>query len=105
MLTIHQVNTLYRDGVDIRFKKKKGSNRLKGEYDPNSLEGIIYMKEVESLEDRDITMLHEFIHARNGARGYRYKDVEDVVETEAKKTYERRPEVLKYIKELYGIKD
>lgn len=109
MLTLKQIRELYQANLKIKFKKKH-PQRLKGEYDPGTLEAIVYIPNAESKEDRDITILHELIHARDDIKGLRTqyekykKKIEDQVEKEAVETYKNRPYVLQFIKQLYDIK-
>ncbi|MBI2671849.1 hypothetical protein HYX16_02855 [Candidatus Woesearchaeota archaeon] len=104
MLTIRQIIKLCEDGVDITFKKTRQKS-LKGEYSDQALEIIIYMDNIGSEYDLDITILHEFIHARDYTKPERYHDrSEKHIDEEALRTYNKRPYVLKFIKELYELK-
>ncbi len=102
MLTINQVNKLYEHGVKITMKKSSLEVK-RGEYDPSEKEILIYRKNITSRSEMDMTILHEFIHARNDI--LRGKDVSDkMVEKEAAETYSKRPKVLECIVQLYDIK-
>ena len=114
MLTTKQVDALYHDGVEIKFNLKppKTSPSEKGSYDPGTLEVSVYRLNIDSILDRDLTILHEFVHARDDRKGSRYlfgnygkkgSDEEERVESEARETYKRRPRILEYIKLLYNI--
>ena len=103
MLTLNQIIDIYRKGVEIKFKRKSKDNRIKGEYDPSTLEAIIYVNNNLSNEDKDITILHELIHARDDIKGKRLNR-EKGVEREAIETYKESPEILEFIKALYKIK-
>ncbi len=104
MLTLKQIIELYQDGVEIRFKKKPHHNGIKGEFDPASLEVIIYLAHINSKFDRDITILHEFVHAKNHHFGVTLED-EVLVEDEAIRTYAKKDYILEFIKRLYNLKD
>ena len=104
MLSINQVVAACNEAVFVRFGRKC-SARIKGEYDPQALEISIYPKNNTSRSDLDITLLHEFIHARDDVKSARSVDsAEKDVEKEAKQTYRLHPYVLRFIKELYNIK-
>ena len=102
MLTICQVNRIYQEGFDL-FIRGVCRSGIKGEFDPGALEINIYQKNVESEYDMDITILHEFIHARDEVlSGSRLADCR-LVDMEAVRTYEENPHVLRYIKELFDV--
>ena len=102
MLTIDQVNRMYQEGYDVRFKKKSFPG-LKGEFDPGTSEILIYHENADSQYDRDITILHEFIHAREEMEARYSSGNCNSIDEEAMRTYQQRPDVLMYLKELYGI--
>ena len=106
MLTIEDIKQAYEDGVTLRFKRKPASDRRKGEFDPLTLEVKVFLTDQESREDKDITILHEFIHVRDNIEGHRhYRPRRDsAVEREAENTYRYRHNVLEFIKQLYRIK-
>ena len=98
---------MYREGVQVRMARKPHPHRLKGEYDPSTMEVILYTCSMESGFDRDLTLLHELVHAHGkvkAARGLKRENEEFQVELEALRTYLRRPHVLIFAKELYNIK-
>lgn len=103
MLTIKQIIKLYQEGVDICFKRKPHPDRLKGEFDPASLEVIVYLPAQESEQDMGITVLHEFIHARNNSR-HILAEIDSAIENEALETYKKRPYILELINQLYHKK-
>lgn len=104
MLSKNNVIQLYNDGLVIRWRRKKHPQQLKGEFDPAAFEVNIYTKHLLSEHDRDLTLLHEFIHARDDHKGLpSTRTCSPQVEQEAEATYQRRPGVLALIKELYGI--
>ena len=98
--------------MDISFKRKQHPAGFKGEYDPGSLEVIVYLPQIESRSDKDITILHEFVHARDDVKAARQdklrrgadNELEDAVEKEAVETYQKRAYVLEFIKQLYRIR-
>ena len=102
MLTIDQVNRIYREGFDIHLKRNS-LRGLKGEIDPAALEILIYLANAESEYDRDITLLHELIHAREEI-GPMDSSLEcHHSDEEAIRTYEQSPHVLEYVKDLYDL--
>ena len=104
MLTKNNVIQLYNDGLVIRRRRKEHPRQLKGEYDPVGFEVNIYTKHLLSEHDRDMTLLHELIHARDDRKGLpNNRTCSPHVEREAEATYQKRPGVLALIKELYGI--
>ena len=103
MLTINQVNKIYQEGFNVRFKRNPHS-AFKGEIDSGTLEILIYEANTESRYDKDITILHEFIHARDEVKSIHSSVRCSGIDKEAIWTYNNRPHVVQYIKELYGIK-
>ncbi|MCX5864485.1 MAG: hypothetical protein NTW42_05375 [Deltaproteobacteria bacterium] len=69
MLTKNNVIQLYNDGLAIRWRRKKHPQQLKGEYDPAAFEVSIYTQHLLSEHDRDMTLLHELIHAKDDRKG------------------------------------
>ncbi len=109
MLTINQLVKVYEEGVNMHFKKQPSPNGFKGEYDPNSLEVFIYTPAIESKSDEDITILHEFVHARDDVYYSKTQYIKDITqyeqetEQEALKTYKKKPYILDFIMQLYYI--
>ncbi len=118
MLTIYQVRLLSQYGVEVVFRKKAPASDpyLKGEYNPETLEAIIYLQNVHSSRDLGITLLHEFIHATDDLRWGSYmrqserlfeaavSRYEEAVEQEAVAIYTQKPHILTFIKSLYSLK-
>ena len=104
MLTIKQVVKLYENGFEIRIRKKPHPNGAKGEFDPSTLEGVVFLPAIESPEDKDITILHETVHGRNGILDGTIGGNERMVEREAKAVYYKRHYVLEFLKWLYKIR-
>ena len=118
MLTIDQIVKVSEEGVNILFKDTSDHFGYKGVYDPSMQKIIIYKKAIDSPYDFHITLLHEFVHARNeilyshifftNSQG-KVSDIsdsfeyEEATEHEAISTYEKNPDVLKFIKDLYKI--
>jgi len=102
MLTKKDVIQLWRDGLVVHWRRKKHRQQLKGDYDPANFEINIYTPHLTSDHDRDMTLLHEFIHARDDRRGRpNNRTCAPWVEKEAEATYAKQPGVLALIKELY----
>ena len=108
MLTINQIIKIAEEGVSVRQTRKIPEEKLKGEYDPAAKEAIIYLSAIRSGRDRDITLLHELIHARDdvqGKRRFRNSNQEYLVEKEAIATYYQRKEVLDFAKDFYRVRN
>ena len=104
MLTKKDVIQLCKDGLTIRWRRKRHPQKLKGDYDPASFEVNIYTPHLTSDHDRDLTLLHEFIHARDDRKGLpNNRTCSPWVEKEAEATYNKKPGVLALIKELYRV--
>ena len=103
MLTIDHVIQLCEDGVGICFKRKPHPLGFKGEWDVSTLGIYIFVPHCNSLADRDITLIHEFIHARNDLI-FDNENPDMDIENEALETYMQTQGVLDSIKELYSIK-
>lgn len=108
MLSIDDIKELHKSGVKVIMRKKcPHPEKPQGEYKPYTENIILYPGNIESELERDINLLHEFIHARDDIiLGFEYDDdCRDGVNPEANKTYCLRPYVLGYIKKLYKIND
>ena len=104
MLSKKDVLTLYDEGLEIKFRRKPHPDKLRGEYNPGAFQVNIYSPAITSGRERDLTILHEFIHARDDRQGTVNEHAcRAGVEDEARKTFDKRPEVLMLIKELYRI--
>lgn len=106
MLTKKDILKLYDEGLEIKFRRKRHPQGLRGDYDPSACEINVYTKAVSSAYERDITLLHEFIHARddrNDNKRQTGQALDSRIEKEALQTYEKKPSVLALIKELYKI--
>lgn len=102
MLTKKEVTELYQDGLEVRLRRKRHPEKLKGDYDPSHFEISIFLADLASEFEFGITLLHEFIHARDERKGV--LDINDeTVEAEARKTNDKRPHILEFIKDLYHI--
>ena len=103
MLTTNQIVRCYREGVDIKLKTKS-FGRLHGEFDPSSLEVILYLSRIMSKDEMKKVVLHEFVHARNFIVGndMTHYDSEENVENEAIMTYLRREYIFDFIQQLYS---
>ena len=118
MLTIDQIVKVSEKGVNVLFKDTPSHFGYKGIYEPGSHRIIIYKQAIESPYDLCITLLHEFVHARDdilyshifftNTQG-RVSDIsdafeyEEATEQEAINTYKENSDVLDLIKELYRI--
>ncbi len=103
MLTINQVNKIYQEGFDIRVTRAHHPG-FKGEIDPSTLEIFIYQSNVESQYDKDITILHEFLHAKDELKSNLSSTRCSNIDKQAVWIYNNKPHVLQYIKDLYNIR-
>ena len=105
MLTIEEIRKIRKRGVTLRYSRSK-KEKIKGEYIHDNLEVIIYKSNIISSYDNEMTILHEFVHARDYISGYRYGQSRKhySVEREARRTYSNRSDVLQYIKKIYKIR-
>jgi hypothetical protein len=101
MLTVWQVIRLYQEGFDVRFKRKPHPFQFKGEYDPMNEQAYIYLKHIDSKMDLDLTVLHESIHASRDILDDTYDGKDTSEEDEAQRTYNERPEILDFIKQIF----
>jgi hypothetical protein len=102
MLTIEQVIRCVEEGISIEFKKS-GPKGIKGEYDPSTQRISIYVNNLGSPMDMGLTILHEFIHARDDIGSARGECAESKVEREAMLTYRNAPHVIRFIRQIYQI--
>jgi len=123
MLSYSEILKLYLYQVSIKFRRKPKDLKLekfgvddfemKAEFNPEDLEIIIYTPFNQTEYERDMSLLHEFTHARDAIlrgygnlKGHNYVENRDCseVELEALETYQKRPYILKFIKDLYQLK-
>ena len=103
MLTIKQIARLYENGVNLVFRRKQPEPLQNGDWDPETLDAIVFLAVMKDKRERDVTILHEFIHARRDVLGFRGLN-EAETERQAEMTYELKHYVLQFLKQLYGIK-
>ena len=118
MLTINHIDKVLRKGVELSLENTANPLGYKGVYEPGLQKITIYNKAISSLYDFDITLLHEFVHARDDIlysyifftdKQGRVSDISDVIEyeqateLEAILTYDHNSDALNYIKEFYKI--
>ena len=101
---MNEVTQLYRDGLEIRLRRKKHPEGLRGVYDPSRFEINIFLIDLVSESEFGVTLLHEFIHARDDRKGG-LDENDEKVEAEARATIAKRPHILELIKDLYHIGD
>lgn len=97
MLTTRQVIKL-AGRIDVELCTNKHSYFIKGSYLPDFELITIYLPDIDSEEDFDVTLVHEFIHARD-----KTSDCERTTEEEAIETYRRTPEIARFIRELFDL--
>ena len=109
MLTIHQIIGL-AENIDIEIINKRSPHFVFGVYEPDNFLVKIFLPDIKDRENFNLTLVHELIHARDDVLANRSliegeNDYEKSVEDEAKKTYAKHPEYIKFIRELFHIKD
>ncbi len=109
MLTIEDIIHLCEDVLEVRLKKRckmKGCKTWSGEFQFETSTIYIYTDTIKDERDYGITLLHEFIHARN----YFILDIADdqedemEVEREAIETYEKQPGIVDLLNDIYNLK-
>jgi len=105
MLTINQVVDIYRKGIEIILNNQPQKHTDMGRFDTDIM---IYEKNINSPEQKDITLLHELIHARDGylpkeLTEAQMEEIDRKIDQEAVETYKKNPEILEFIKWLYEI--
>ena len=63
MLTIEQIIKIHDSGVTVNFSDE--TSEMKGCYDPSTTKITIFSNSLNSEKDYHITLLHEFIHAKD----------------------------------------
>ena len=104
MLTKKEVIQFYQDGLEVKLRRKRHPEKLKGDYDPSHFEISVFLPELVSEFEFGVTLLHEFIHARDDRKGVLDKN-DEKVEAEARETNDKQPHILEFIKYLYRIDD
>ncbi len=97
MLKIEDVVKLY-EFVDIKLNYFKQEHCCKAFFEGRTVR--VFMKNIDSEKDLELTLIHELIHARNWYL-LDVEDDEDEVEDEAVVTYNNNHEIVKFIKQLY----
>jgi len=65
MLTIKDIIELYQEGVNLEFKNGRHPDGLKGVWCLPEQEIRVYLPSMDSETDKYITIIHEFLHARD----------------------------------------
>jgi len=109
MLKVKEIIKLQK-GLELLLKKEISLRKFKGLYEPDKKRIIIFYSNINNKKDLDLTLLHEFVHARDDicySNIYYINDIGDYeksTEKEAIKTYNKKPHILKLIKDIYDIK-
>ena len=106
MLSKSAVRMAYEKGLETRLSIRLHPQGNRGLYDPQTKRIFVYLSAISSWYDFYITLLHEFIHARDDLiRSISdFKSTEARVDQEARKTYQKRPKTLELIIELYNLR-
>jgi len=97
MLTINNILKLYQEGIDIIVTNKLSD--IAGEWDISNLCIWLYKRNIKSEKERDLTLIHELIHAKEDLIDYKGLD-EAQVEEEAVQTYLKKPYIIEFLKEM-----
>lgn len=85
----------YKEGLDYKLLEEKRGK--KGLYSPEEPLIELYLKEIDSKEDYDITIMHEFFHH------YRPNYSDEKVERSAQFVVKERPEIVDLVKEIFEL--
>ena len=97
MLTINNILKLYQEGIDIIITNKLSN--IAGEWDISNLCVWLYKRNIKSKKERDLTLIHELIHAKGDL--IVYKRIDEVkVEEEAVQTYLKKPYIIEFLKDF-----
>lgn len=108
MLTRKHILRVYHENVVIAFKRGRHPQGFKGLYLPEIPEIRIYNPSINSIDDRNQTLLHELIHARDDSYfssrfASQYNRTNDEIEKEASTTYSDNPEIINFILWLFNL--
>ncbi len=101
MLTLNQIIKLYESGLEIKIKNKSQYSYQRGFYENSEI--YIYKNNTRSVKDKEVTILHELIHARNHLLNNRYNENERNVQKEALDTYKKRPHIISFVKNIFNL--
>lgn len=120
MLTIDDIILSYKEGVEIIYSNEPQIYGLKGEYDSGEMKSIVYLNNNVNKKDLCCTIFHELIHARdfilnkpecefynprrNAVQQQGLDLYEEFVENEAIETYNKQPELINFIEEIFILK-
>lgn len=100
MLTIENIVELYQSGVNLEFKNGRHPDGIKGVWCLAELEARVYLPAIESEDDKNITIIHELLHARDHII-LDVSGIDSEIEAEAVLTYEQNPEIIEFLKDIY----
>lgn len=105
MLSIEDIIELYENGEvnSIKVNWHNQAHNVTGILEPERHCIVLYMKNISDQKELNLTILHEFVHAR-----YNYiMEIDDEnkieVENEAICLYENEPYILEFIKDFYRL--
>jgi len=101
MLKDTDVLDIFYEGVELRVDYSEPVDDTKGLYDPEGNEITIFARNTISTEDLEMTVLHEFVHARGALRGEDTLE-EGIVEQEAEDTMYHNYDAMLLIYSLYN---
>jgi len=102
-ITIRDVQKLAERGLEILIKKGRHPEGNFGLYYPEEDEIRVYLPQHSSKKEIEDTILHEYVHALEGQRGFKGKISHGEIDIVVNRTVRRRPKVIEFIKELYEL--
>lgn len=109
MLTIEDLVEIAEKNVSLNLDEVISPDGFKGLYDPSNKTISIYLSNLESEFDKNITLLHEFIHARDDvltSNIYYIRGIEEyeiMTEKEALRTFESNHLIIPFLRRLYDF--
>jgi hypothetical protein len=109
MLTIEDVINICENDYEISLTNQPPSfyPTTMGYTEPDNSLINIYLDNIPSMREYSITLIHEFIHAKNELNKFTDNlfDDDKFTEAEAVETYNKTPEVVELIIDLYDLKN
>ena len=124
MLTRRKILTLFEEGVTVKVHLKGAPEGTKGTWREDGDARVdLYPQNMESREDFDLTLLHEFEHAvadnmprgynvqatyrkkEQGSGGYVQTEDCDIAEAHAVDLYRNDPEIVRFIKTTFNVRN
>ncbi len=109
-LTERDIQSLYESGLEVVLKKGRYPAKYspKGEttwgiYYPDLNQARVYLAVHNSKKEITASIIHEFVHALEGTRGFREKISKGKIEEIVERTLKRRPKIGDLIKAVFSV--